>query len=454
MASGRLNLFQAMMVRWRALYPYTAVHVVRVPAPLAHERLQADIRRLLEQLGLTGFVFAPQRRRFRFEGGPSTVALKVLPGGTDPGRALDRQIEAELNTAFPGGGRFEPFRFFAIDAGDAVHLGLAYDHFIAAADSIIVLLAEILEEHLGAGADRRDGTDRDSAAPRDRGVRRPLRVYPDTYTRLFMRYPGHLVRGLARLPAIASSCRRAFRPPTAGGGDRRNGFVRFRIDPAGGRAMSRAAAAWGVTLNDLFMAILLQVLSPLAEARRRAPRRRELAVASIMNIRGEYQPDARHTFGQFLGALRVSHPVPADATLRDLARDVHAETAQIKGGKLYLHNLLALGLSGLVWRFLSDDQRDRFYPKNYPVWAGVTSLNVNPLWASATERLPSIEYLRIASTGPLAPLVFSITTLGEVLQVAITYRSAAVERETVDAVAAAFLRTIATLPACPESQAS
>ena len=32
--NGRLNLFQTGMLRWRDLYPYNAVHVVRVDAPL------------------------------------------------------------------------------------------------------------------------------------------------------------------------------------------------------------------------------------------------------------------------------------------------------------------------------------------------------------------------------------------------------------------------------------
>jgi hypothetical protein len=450
---GRLNIFQTMMVRWRELHPYLAVHVVRVPAPLDRERLQAEIRRLLERLGLTGFVFAPDRRRFRFEGGPATVTLKVLPGGADPRGALDREIEAELNTAFPRGGRIEPFRFFVIDAADAFHLGLAYDHFIAAADSIVVLLADIVETYVGTGVGTGAVTGAGATTAREAASNQPLRVYPATYGRLFMRYPGHFVRGLARLPAIASSCRRSVRPPAAAGGDRHNGFACFRIDPAGFRAMSGAAAAWGVTLNDLFMAILLQALSPLAEQRRHAVRRRELAVASIMNIRREYQPGPRHTFGQFLGAFRVSHPVPPGATLESLARDVHAETARIKRGKLYLQSLLALGLTGVAWRFLSDDRRDRIFPKHYPVWAGVTGINVNSLWVHAAERFPSIEYLRAVSTGPLAPLVFAITTMGEVLQVGITYRSAAVSRKTVDGLAAGFLRTIAALPSCVDSRA-
>lgn len=439
--AGRLNLFQAMMLRWRGLHPYTGVHVVRVPMRLERDRLETGIRGVLERRGLTGFELSPARRTYRYGGGASATEVATLPGGSDPSDVLARAIESALNTAFPAAGRIDPFRFFAVDAGDAFHLGLAYDHFIAAADSIVALLAEIVEGYAGAPA----------AAPGPGGA---LDRYPPTYWRLFLRHPVKLARGLAHLPAMAASCRRSFRPPTAGGGGRHNGFAAFRVDPPGFRAMRRAAAAWGVTLNDLFMALLLASLAPLAEARERAPRRRELGIASIMNIRGDYQPDAQRTFGQFLGAMRVSHPVPPGATLEAIARDVHAETERVKRGKLYLPGLLALGATGLVWPLLSDDRRDRFLPKNYPVWAGLTTLNVNLLWTRAAERFPGIEYLRAGSTGPLAPFVFAITTVGEVLHVGISYRSAAVPREAVDGVAAEFVRKISALSTCAPGQGS
>ena len=65
---GRLNLFQRMMLRWRALHPYNPVHVVRVPAALDAERLRACIGRRLERAGLTGFEVLGERR-FRYAGG-------------------------------------------------------------------------------------------------------------------------------------------------------------------------------------------------------------------------------------------------------------------------------------------------------------------------------------------------------------------------------------------------
>jgi hypothetical protein len=45
---GKLNLFQAAMVRWREMHPYNAVHVVHGSCLLDTPRLEASIRRRLE----------------------------------------------------------------------------------------------------------------------------------------------------------------------------------------------------------------------------------------------------------------------------------------------------------------------------------------------------------------------------------------------------------------------
>ncbi len=58
-------------------------------------------------------------------------------------------MERQLNLAFPAGGRIEPFRFFAVEAAPAFHLGLAYDHFIAGGDSIARLLQRLVEDYCG-----------------------------------------------------------------------------------------------------------------------------------------------------------------------------------------------------------------------------------------------------------------------------------------------------------------
>jgi hypothetical protein len=148
--SGRLNLFQRMMLRWSDLHPYSGIHVVHIGRPLAQLPLAERIGRQLEREGLTGLVLDPQRRWFRYEGGPAEVALEALPGGSDPFGVVCGEIERQLNAPFPRGPRANPFRFFAVTAAESFYIGLAYDHFIAGGDSIALLLKGIAEACVAA----------------------------------------------------------------------------------------------------------------------------------------------------------------------------------------------------------------------------------------------------------------------------------------------------------------
>jgi hypothetical protein len=428
---GRLNLFQATMLRWRDLHPYSAVHMVRVTAPCDPGRLKEQIESRLRTAGLTGLTLDRRRSRFEFQGGSASIEFTMLSGGTDPRATARLEIVRQLNMPFARDGRFSPFRFFVIDGGSFFDVGLAYDHFIAGGDSIAVLLRHCLAGY---------GEERTTDAPRW-----SPRLYPHTYRRLFMRHLGSALRGLAYLPELTASARRAYRAPCHGAGDASNGFLYFRVDNQGFGNLRRTAKVWGVTVNELYLAMLLSALDPAAAGRRSATRRQQLGVASIVNLRSELESDARATFGQFLSSLRISHPIPPGTGLEQLAALVHAETHRIRTRRLYLQSLLALGVSGFMWRFLSPDQRRCFFAKHYPIWGGITSLYVDPLWNGASGATPLSEYVRAVSTGPLAPLVFAITTLGDAAWLGVTYRTADVSTEAADAAAQGFLRCIASL---------
>src|SRR5208283_1586643 len=141
---GKLNLFQATMLRWRELHPYNAVHVVVVEQALQPARLSACIASVLETAGLTGLILSRRRARFVYRGGPAAVSVFVLSSADDARRVVEQETERALNEPFAPDGAIAPFRFFAVDAGGSFHLGLAYDHFIAGGDSITLLLGRIV----------------------------------------------------------------------------------------------------------------------------------------------------------------------------------------------------------------------------------------------------------------------------------------------------------------------
>lgn len=411
---GRLNLFQAAMLRWRDMHPYNAVHVVTLPVALDAARIETSIRRQLEALGLTGLVLDCRRASYEWTGGAAAAPLAVLPGGADPAARVHEEMERELNRAFAPDGRIDPFRFFAVDAGTAFHLGIAYDHFVAGGDSIVRLLQRVVEDYC--------------KLPPSAAAAMRFDLYPPGYRRLFSRQTIPLVRGLSSWRALIASCRRSVRPPYPKNGDGYNGVVFARIEGAEAARLAGTARAWAMTQNDLILAIMLKTLSPLVPERRQAKRRRDLAVGSIVNLRGDFGALAADGFAPLLGSFRVAHPVPQDMSLRDLARYVAGETSGIKRRKLYLQTLLAIGLSSAQWRFLSDQERQRFHAKNYAVWAGVTPLQLNALWPDAKTYPFRLNYVRAVATGPLSPIVVALTTLGDVIEVALSFRRAAFDR--------------------------
>ncbi|MEJ7670307.1 MAG: hypothetical protein WKH97_16585 [Casimicrobiaceae bacterium] len=428
---GRLNLFQRTMLRWRELHPYNSVHVVCVPEPLETARLQAVIDQVLAAARLTGFALDARRRRFTYDGETTRAELQVVPPDGGAVAATDVEIERQLNAPFAAAGHMAPFRFFAIGDEPGFWLGLTYDHFIAGGDSIVVLLRTVVEEYSG-----RNVTEQEQP---------PLRRYPRTYTRLLLSHAGAAVRGMKQLPRMARSLRRSVRPRYADLRDARNAFTHFSVPPEQFAQIMRSAKAWGVTVNDMWLALLLHALAPLLPGDRHAARRRDLAVASIINIREDLEAEAQTTFGQFLSSFRVAHLVPDGISLRELALDIHAETARVKRDRLYLQTLLALGIVGMVWGYLSRERRERFHSKSYAILAGLTMLNVTALWPGADTQAPPLQYLRGVSTGPLAPLVLAITTVGNSLIAGVSYRPTAFDRATVARLISNLLHSVETL---------
>ena len=442
---GRLNLFQRTMLRWRELYPYNSVHVVFLAGPLDALRLQQAIDRVLAAAGLIGYELDARQRRFTFDTAvgrdalhaPSRVELGILPAPGGAVAATAAEIERQLNAPFASTGRMTPFRFFAIADEPRFGLGLAYDHFIAGGDSIVVLLRAIADEYTG-----RD----DSRHARGSGqLPTPLQRYPRTFGRLLLRHARAAVMGMSHLPRMTRSLRHSLRPRYSDLRDARNSFLHFTVSPEQFARMMRSAKAWGVTVNDLWLALLLHSLAPLVPVDRHTTRRRDLAVASIINIRDDIEGEAQTTFGQFLSSFRVAHPVPDGVTVRELARDIHVETARVKRDRLYLQTLLALGVVGVTWRFLSTERRQRFHAKSYAILAGLTMLNVTPLWPGADAQVPPLQYLRGVSTGPLAPLVLAITTVGNSLNAGVSYRTTAFDRVTVGRLISNLLHSVENL---------
>ncbi len=412
---GRLNLFQAAMLRWRASYPYNAVHVAELPGILDASRLSQAIDAHLTDLGIGRLALDPKRQRYEFATGPVHVDVPVIAAGDDARAVLEREMERYLNAPFEGEGEFEPLRFFVVANGSSFHLGVAYDHFIAGGDSIVALLKGIASRYAGTLPPRRDAVE----------------LYPPTYAPLFAKHALAFYVGQYLLPGMLLRSRRAYRPRYPHGDGKHNAFTSFDLSKDAYAGIVRAARAWKVTRNDLMLAMMLWAVSPEVESRRGAGRRNEIALASVINLRDMIAAAPDRSFGQFLSSFLVSHPVPEGIGLESLARDVHAQTQRVKSRRLYLQTLFLMACGGLAWQFMTPEQHKHMDAKNYPVWGGLSALNVESIWNRSPGDAPVLHYLRAVSTGPVSPLLVAPASIGDSLTIGVTYRPSAFTRDDV-----------------------
>ena len=420
--SGRLNSFQRTMLDWNDLHPYNAVHVVRVAAPFDPELLMMVITATLNRRKMGLLEIDREAQTFSYQDGIAESALRVVETGSR--EALLEEIEWQINTPFAWQQTFCPFRFFVAPDAEGFRLGLAYFHAIADAEAVVYLFREMVESYVQSGA----------AKPR------VPELYPETHDTVTS---GLFWRKVRRLPAQANTLLRSCRPFYRNRRDASNGFDLFSLPTASLKAGLQASKLWDATLNDLFLAVLLKELAPIAKQRVMGTRK-NISVGCIVNLRRELGLDGVGTFGLFLGSFIVSHSALGDMSLQSLTRDVHRQTHLIKEQQLFLATSVDLALARAGQRFFSLERRSKFYQKNHPLWGGITNMNLNALWRPDTDPRP-VGYFRAVSTGPATPLVFSITTANEEVNIAVSYRRTVFAAEQIAQMKSGFLNTFAEL---------
>ena len=420
---GRLNIFQRTMLLWNDLHPYHAVHIVRVVAPLDLRRLGEVVNRTLATQKLGQVTLDAVRGTYFYESGGAHYEIETIPLGEDPCADLATEAGRQLNARFAHDQSFKPFRFFAASAKDSFFLGLVYFHAVADGESVINLLKSLVDAYQGGG---------DATASE---------LYPRNHDGILFRDPGLFARKFRAITSQLLTLRRARRVPCRDLQDMGNAVEFFSLTPDELQALRQAGRTWGVTLNDLFLALLLTCLArPLAE-RPPTSRRTKLAVGCIVNLRKELGLAAQRVFGLFLGSFVVTCEPCPDSNLRELAQEVREQTVRIKANRLSVGTPLELRFAWLMLRFLSLERRRKFYQKNYPLWGGLTNMNLDSIWPPKSgER--AVEYLRAVSTGPATPLVFSVTTVGGGVTVGLSYRPACFSAAEVEQLKSGFLASV------------
>jgi hypothetical protein len=411
------------MLEWNSWHPYNAVHVVRMPGTPEPERLKRSIDQTLGARGLTGLFLDRERRTYNYAGGPAGYELRSIRVVGGEFVSLAAELERQLNLPFVQSAPFSPFRFFVVAGDGSFFLGLAYLHAIADAESIVLLLKEIVESYTGkSGPDHRPG---------------PLPNF-----NALVSHPATYARKLASLSSLIRDMRNSSKPHYRDANDLNNGFALFSLDPTNLRRLLEVATDCHITVNDLLLALLMKCCVNLAPERLRTGRRRNISIGCIVNTRKDQKIAAQVGFGLALGSFVVTHAAPEELALVDLAKEIGRQTLNIKRKKLYLATSLELSFGQFIFSFFSTEARKKIYQKHYPLWGGLTNMNINTLWQQQ-DRADRIDYLRAVSTGPVTPLVLSFTTAGHVANIGLSYRTTVYSPDEIERLKGCFLETLA-----------
>ena len=167
-----------------------------------------------------------------------------------------------------------------------------------------------------------------------------------------------------------------------------------------------------------------------------------LSLGTIVNVRGDAQENLSDSLGTFLGYFLVRLAADKDMSLAEATRRVAAATAPIKARRAYLDSLLNMKLASTVWPCLRTSAKSHFMRRAIPLTAGVSNVVVRDGWIERAGAGCITECVRGASTGPIAPLVLTPTTLGQEMNVGASYRLAGFPRRTIDGIMEMFLEQI------------
>jgi hypothetical protein len=422
-----LNAFQRVLRGWEAVHPYNAAQVIELTQPVDVATATAAWNGTLDAAGL-GRV-EPARHSYRhvvLNGEQARFPVRSLETDTD----LEAYLSAELNRPFdaPGAPPFRPFLLPDVAAG-RWHFGVVYQHWVADSVAIRLLLRDWMARVFAPPA----------LCPE------PLR-HPDAgYLGLLRHARGDETAAQTLLSLVRRHlrCRRARKPVTHGRDDYP---VSVRLFEASGvvPGLIDSAHRRGVKVNDLLLAAAAVACDGRVPIQHR-DNRPDLAVGSIVDLRPLARGALDDRFGLFLGFAEV-HCQPGelrnpDALVKSIARQnaLHWRRGVWPSSAGWL--LAAMAVRPLV----KPHKLYHFFRKEAPLTAGVSNVNLNRTWVSSVHPRLVARYRRISPTGPLAPVVFSATSLGDSLQVCLTYRSALLTPTQAAALGQAYLDMLARL---------
>jgi NRPS condensation-like uncharacterized protein len=406
--TGKLNLFQQLMAVWEEVHPYNAGHVVRLRGRPKTASLQAAVQTACRLSGVGTLVLDQEKRRYHYEPAGSIEVREITSAGPAV-VTLCRTVTQELNTPFPDEPH-HPVRWRVLDdpMTDSHYLLAIYRHLAADSFSMRRLVRRVLNRY------------RQTSQPEDE---EPLQVHPLDYTRVMRHHYRQLgyLRTLFRGVRLYFRLRHVYRlPEHRAEGDRSLFFLCETPHELLGR-LTAACKTNQVSVNEAFLAALFAAMAEMTPDRFGHHRRCRLALATVVDVRGEASEDLSACFGLYLGQVVtiIAHPDLADfgKTLARVGEEMRREKTAKRVVGLHWNFMIAV----LLRRWFSFRGTRAWYRKVYPLSAGLSNVRLDPLWFGAGHE-DILDYIRISPTGPALPFVLAPTTIGDRLNLTATYR--------------------------------
>jgi hypothetical protein len=410
METLRLNVFQKLVRHWDALHPYNAAQIMHLNGAPDHSAIESAWRSALLNLGL-GPVRV-QGNRYQFQSLNGTIEQTQVAHIAEP---IDSFITHELNRRFDDADPL-PFRPFVLPLDGSFYQGVIYHHWVADSASVRLLIREWFYRLYDPARSRR----------------LPLKMPQAGYWQNFGPNRGRwnltesffdILRWTGRMKHVKRIEQPDITPLATHFSvhQTREGLI---------DELLAAARRIGVTVNDLFLAVIAQACDrfvPVLET----SKRRDLALGTIVDLRargaGSVGGDAlSDTFGLFLGFTNVICQPRQLRNWDQLLTHIAKRNREQKHRGEPEASMMRMFAGLVATRMLSPRKMRDFYRKRLPLTGGISNVNLNRSWAGEYHPAPLIDYIRVSPTGPMMPVVFTPTTLGRRLQFGLTCRDAVV----------------------------
>jgi hypothetical protein len=428
MSAGNLNVFQRLVRQWDELHPYNAAQILHLRGRPDLDRWASEWNRTLRELGLGRM--RVHNGRFALEqlnGVVEAIHTQAIAGRCE----LERYIADELNRAFDPADDL-PFRPFILLERESYYVGVVYHHWVADSTSIRMLRREwFFSQH-----------------DPSRARRKRLQIANRGYWHNFGPHQARwgLTEGLLSSARWSSRFKRVRRIEAPEFSQFKVRFSLYNLPRSSIDSIKSFAREHSVTVNDVFVAAMAEACHRFVPVTA-TPKRQDLALGSIVDLRSRGQRDLSDTFGLFLGFTSVICR-PDDLQDWDRLLDhVARQSAAQKRTGVPEASMIRM-FAGLVAARMMGMKREKiinFYRKRVPLAGGISNVNLNQSWAQQYHPDPLIQYIRVSPTGPMMPLVFTTTTLGNDLNFGLTYREAVISRERADQIATHFTQRVSHL---------